>query len=263
MKIFYIFCILVISLFFITCKVGDSHIHADNNMVKKELHSQFKDTMFISSETYCFQSNNICMDSLCCIFSANSNDGLWRFSDNPENYTFVNKLDTFYINPINFQNENIEISNQFLKLFKVLGCIKNSIKNSLKISNLLDSLSVPTSSFFDLNIETPLVVLDTMKYNYKYYEGERILEGTTNLFVELKIDRLEECNLNYLLIKNDTIRQNDFVIHRYKSINDICEKFDFTLSFKTNEKNIIDWSYIFDLDDWILEHFEFPKENKK
>ena len=99
-----------------------------------------------------------------------------------------------------------------------------------------------------------------MKNDYKYYKGEKILKGSIGLFVELKIDRLEEGKLNYLKIRYYTIRLNDLVIHRFKSINDYCKEFDFSLSFKTNDKNIKNWSSIFDFDDWILEYFKFPIE---
>jgi hypothetical protein len=254
--------LFIIGICFYSCSSNKNSVTGNTKVVNENFLLKSMDTLTIEITTFCFQKQEICFDTITKKFVSRSEDIL-EVLENDILDTLVFKYDTLNILPVNMHFGKNDVVDQFFNLFNILVGIRNNVSNKDSNKNYFDSLEVKTSSFFDLNIETPLVVLDTMKYNYKYYEGERILEGTTNLFVELKIDRLEECNLNYLLIKNDTIRQNDFVIHRYKSMNDICEKFDFTLSFKTNEKNIIDWSNIFYLDDWILEHFEFPKENKK
>ena len=260
MKINIFLCTLFFSLLFFNCSIYKSQNCQENYKSENEMNDNYDDTMTIVFLTYCLEKQNFCMDSLRCFFTANTEDGLWRFSDQPENFSFSKKHDTLNILPINIRFGKNVVVDQFFNLFNILVNIRNNVYNKDYSINYFDSLAIKTSSFFDLDNKTPVILLDTMKYEYSYYEGEKILKDSTSLFVELKIDRLEECNLNYLKIRHDTIRQNDFVVHRYKSINDFCEEFDFTLSFKTNEKNIMDSSSIFDFDEWILEYFKFPQE---
>lgn len=260
MKTVFILCI--VAIFSISCNTYKKSETWQQKGKYENFISKSKDTLTVEITTFCFQKQNICFDTFAKKIVCKSND-LLDVLDNDILDTFVYRYDTLNLLPVNIRSGENTVVDQFFNLFRILGYIKNDVFNKDYSINYFDSLAVKTSSFFDLNIKTPVVLHDTMKYDYEYYKGKKIFKGSTNLIVELKIDRLEDGNLNYLKIRHDTIRQNDFVIHRYKSVNDFCREFDFTLSFKTNDKNITNWSSIFDFDEWILEYFKYPQEKMK
>lgn len=223
-------------------------------IVKVPVTDNSNDTIILNEHTYFLSKQNLYLDTIIANLYF-SNEAIvdkysWKDVKRLRNY------DTIVIKPLNFKTDRKEIFHQFLLLFDIIGSYKGLIIDGHMKKSIIDSIIINSSSFFDLDQNFPLTVLDTINIEYETIDNEI---KNTNLFVEININKFEESNLNKLFVKLDTMHFGQSTIYKYTSDNLMNNDVIFDIKLKTDNADLKANSYLYDFNIFNDSEYWHPK----
>jgi len=219
----------------------------------KELITNNSDTLFLIVEKVCFPEKNVCLDSVFFESDSISNYNRNIYVDELLNSGRSKKIERKKSIYVLEERDNDEpIINQILDMLKVMEKNHESMNRINFLRNELTSNPIWTNYFFNTNTFSSPV-----NYNSKITIPYQIRMGIYQDIVinaKLKLDKIENCNLNLLKISTSIVESSNKTTYHYWTNNTYCKGVIFDLYFTVYEKEFLNLRY------QLLPHF--PNLNK-